>query len=138
MTVRLTPAGSRARCRRGRRGPSDRVRVGLAFLTLREDGAVLLRRRPEAGLLGGMLEVPSTDWAEALPPLDEAMRGAPVRAEWWGVPGVVSHTFTHFKLESLVYRALVPASTRRSPSGPIRSAASGSPAATSTAWRCRA
>ncbi|MEZ0301014.1 MAG: A/G-specific adenine glycosylase [Hyphomicrobiaceae bacterium] len=87
--------------------PERPVRVGLAFLTLREDGAVLLRRRPEAGLLGGMLEVPSTEWAETLPPLDEAMRGAPVRAEWWGVPGVVSHTFTHFKLESLVYRSLV-------------------------------
>jgi A/G-specific adenine glycosylase len=54
-----------------------------------------------------MLEVPSTEWAETLPPLDEAMRGAPVRAQWWAVPGVVSHTFTHFKLESLVYRALV-------------------------------
>jgi A/G-specific adenine glycosylase len=85
------------------------VRVGLAFLVLREDGSVLLRRRPEAGLLGGMLEVPSTEWAETLPGLDEALRGAPVRGEWWAVPGVVSHTFTHFKLESLVYRALVSA-----------------------------
>ena len=85
------------------------VRVGLAFLVLREDGSVLLRRRPEAGLLGGMLEVPSTEWAETLPGLDESLRGAPVRGEWWAVPGVVSHTFTHFKLESLVYRALVPA-----------------------------
>src|SRR5690606_22234862 len=32
------------------------VRRGVAFLALREDGAVLLRKRPEAGLLGGMLE----------------------------------------------------------------------------------
>jgi A/G-specific adenine glycosylase len=89
--------------------PERPARVGLAFLALREDGRVLLRRRPEAGLLGGMLEVPSTEWAETLPALDEALRGAPVRAEWWAVPGVVAHTFTHFKLESLVYRALVPA-----------------------------
>jgi A/G-specific adenine glycosylase len=35
-------------------------RYGVAFLVQREDGAVLLRQRPEAGLLGGMLEVPST------------------------------------------------------------------------------
>jgi A/G-specific adenine glycosylase len=85
------------------------VRVGLAFLALREDGCVLLRRRPEAGLLGGMLEVPSTDWADTLPPLNEALRTAPVRGDWWAVPGSVVHTFTHFRLESLVYRAIVPA-----------------------------
>jgi A/G-specific adenine glycosylase len=89
--------------------PERPVRVGLAFVALREDGHVLLRRRPEAGLLGGMLEVPSTAWADTLPPVDEVLRAAPVRAEWWGVPGVVTHTFTHFRLETLVYRALVPA-----------------------------
>lgn len=84
------------------------ARVGLAFVALREDGFVLLRRRPEAGLLGGMLEVPSAEWAETLPPLREALRAAPVRADWWAVPGVVAHTFTHFRLEMLVYRAIVP------------------------------
>jgi A/G-specific adenine glycosylase len=85
------------------------VRVGLAFVALREDAHVLLRKRPEAGLLGGMLEVPSTDWADTLPPAKEALRTAPVRAEWWAVPGTVVHTFTHFKLEMLVYRAILPA-----------------------------
>ena len=38
-----------------------------------------------------------------------ALRSAPVQADWWAVPGVVSHTFTHFRLETLVYRAIVPA-----------------------------
>ncbi len=84
-------------------------RVGLAYLALREDGCVLLRRRPEAGLLGGMLEVPSTDWGDVLPPLKEALRAAPVRGDWWAVPGTVVHVFTHFRLEMLVYRAIVPA-----------------------------
>ncbi|HZT50868.1 MAG TPA: A/G-specific adenine glycosylase, partial [Stellaceae bacterium] len=41
------------------------VRRGVAFWAVREDGAVLLRRRPEAGLLGGMMEVPSTPWRAA-------------------------------------------------------------------------
>jgi A/G-specific adenine glycosylase len=89
--------------------PERPVRVGLAFLALREDAHVLLRRRPEAGLLGGMLELPSTEWADTLPPIREVLRAAPVRADWWAVPGSVSHTFTHFKLEMLVYRAIVPA-----------------------------
>lgn len=84
-------------------------RVGLAYLAMREDGCVLLRRRPEAGLLGGMLEVPSTDWSDILPPLKEALRAAPVRGDWWAVPGTVAHVFTHFRLEMLVYRAIVPA-----------------------------
>jgi A/G-specific adenine glycosylase len=88
--------------------PERPVRLGLAFVALREDGSVLLRRRPEAGLLGGMLEVPSTEWGETLPPVKEAQRAAPVRADWWAVPGIVTHTFTHFRLEALVYRAIVP------------------------------
>ena len=93
-----------------RAAKSERLsRVGLAYLVLREDGCVLLRRRPEAGLLGGMLEVPSTDWSDVLPPLQEALRGAPVRGDWWAVPGTVTHVFTHFRLEMLVYRAIVPA-----------------------------
>jgi A/G-specific adenine glycosylase len=85
------------------------LRVGLAYLALREDGCVLLRRRPGAGLLGGMLEVPSTDWGPVLVPVHDALRAAPVRGDWWAVPGTVTHVFTHFRLEMLVYRAIVPA-----------------------------
>lgn len=83
-------------------------RIGIAFVALREDGRVLLRKRPEAGLLGGMMEVPSTVWAETMPPLGEALRTTPVRGDWWAVPGTVAHTFTHFRLEVMVYRAVVP------------------------------
>ncbi len=83
------------------------LRLGIAFVALREDGHVLLRRRPEAGLLGGMLEVPSTLWDDLLPPAKDALRAAPLKADWWKMPGTVTHTFTHFKLELVVYRALV-------------------------------
>jgi A/G-specific adenine glycosylase len=85
------------------------LRRGLAFLALREDAHLLLRRRPEAGLLGGMWEVPSSAWLASPPPTAQALREAPVRARWWRVPGRVVHTFTHFRLELTVYRALVPA-----------------------------
>ncbi len=84
------------------------VRYGIAFLALREDGRVLLRKRAEAGLLGGMLEVPSTEWQDEWLSADLALGAAPVRGEWWAVPGTVSHTFTHFRLELMVYRAIVP------------------------------
>lgn len=80
------------------------TRRGHAFVALREDGAVLLRERPLKGLLGGMLETPSTPWTEG--PWQEHERDyAPLRAEWRAVPGLVEHTFTHFHLELAVYRA---------------------------------
>ncbi len=92
--------------------PERPLRLALAYVALREDGCVLLRRRPENGLLGGMLEVPSTAWAEALPRLEDRFREVPVRGEWRLVPGIVSHTFTHFQLDALVYRAVVPKRVR--------------------------
>ncbi|MEZ5923766.1 MAG: A/G-specific adenine glycosylase [Hyphomicrobiaceae bacterium] len=92
-----------------RRPKAERpVRRGVAFLALSESGEVLLRRRPDDGLLAQMMEIPSTDWTDAWLAEDEALRSAPVKAAWWPVPGIVTHTFTHFRLELLVYRALVP------------------------------
>lgn len=91
--------------------PDRPVRRGIAFLAVTEDGNVLLRRRPDTGLLARMLEVPSTEWVEGAAPEGDAVRTAPVRADWWQVPGGVVHTFTHFRLEIEVYRAVVPPET---------------------------
>lgn len=78
------------------------VRQGVAFWIERADGAVLLRRRPEKGLLGGMMEVPSTAWGESTArPEDHA----PLAASWRKLPGHVTHTFTHFHLELEVLKA---------------------------------
>ena len=48
--------------------PERPTRRGIAFWITRPDGACLLRRRPEKGLLGGMIEVPSTEWMEGAMP----------------------------------------------------------------------
>ncbi len=74
------------------------TRHGIAFWIERHDGAVLLRRRPEKGLLGGMMEVPSTGWSGEVEP--------PLAAKWQKLPGLVTHTFTHFHLELEVHRAV--------------------------------
>jgi A/G-specific adenine glycosylase len=81
--------------------PVRPVRHGVAFWITRPDGAVLLRRRPERGLLGGMMEFPSTPWAEtAWPDPARAAALAPVEAGGWrALPGRVGHSFTHFHLE---------------------------------------
>ena len=88
--------------------PERPTRFGVAFLALREDGQVLLRKRAETGLLASMMEVPSTDWVDEMLAADIALKAAPVRADWWAMPGQVVHTFTHFRLELLVFRAIVP------------------------------
>lgn len=81
------------------RAPARPVRRGVAFFLVRPDGAIFLRRRPEAGLLGGMMEVPSTEWRPRNWARKAALACAPAHAEWQALPGVVRHTFTHFHLE---------------------------------------
>ncbi len=80
------------------------LRRGVAFWLERADGAVLLRRRPEKGLLGGMMEFPSTDWRDGEWDRAAAIADAPLRARFRDVPGIVKHGFTHFDLELTVLR----------------------------------
>jgi A/G-specific adenine glycosylase len=86
------------------------LRRGVAFVALRDDGCILLRTRPEKGLLGGMSEVPTSEWRADFNEAT-ALSSAPLaRAAWRRLPGVVTHTFTHFPLELVVYRAALPKS----------------------------
>ena len=91
------------------------TRHGAAFVAIREDGAVLLRRRPDKGLLGGMVEVPGSDWANRA---GAVARDAapPIEADWRHLSATVVHVFTHFRLELNVYCARVRA-MEKAPSG---------------------
>jgi A/G-specific adenine glycosylase len=89
------------------------TRRGAAFVAVREDGAILIRRRPERGLLGGMSEVPGTEWSSQFNDL-AATADAPFQASWRRLPGAVVHVFTHFRLELSVFRAEA-SMTRRAP-----------------------
>ena len=82
------------------------TRRGLAFVLLRKDGAVLLRKRPTKGLLGGMDEVPSSPWREGTFAAAASLAEAPVPARWTVMDGLVRHTFTHFHLELTIARAI--------------------------------
>ena len=66
------------------------VRQGRVWVARRADGALLLERRADKGLLGGTLGFPGTGW-------DGSDLGPPVLADW-RVLGLVRHTFTHFHL----------------------------------------
>jgi A/G-specific adenine glycosylase len=92
------------------------LRRGAAFVVCRSDGFVLVRTRPSKGLLGGMTEVPTTQWskdfAEARA-LEHAPRLGSAReaTAWRKIPGRVRHVFTHFPLELNVYVAEIAART---------------------------
>ncbi len=82
--------------------PERPMRYGVAFWLTRADGAVLLRRRPEKGLLGGMTEIPSTPWRAEPWSFAEAVQFAPAAYPWLTLSGTVRHGFTHFRLELAV------------------------------------
>jgi A/G-specific adenine glycosylase len=89
-------------------------RYGAAFVALRADGYVLLRQRPEKGLLGSMTEVPGTDWAHDFDPAI-ALDAAPkfrIKPQWRKLAGQVTHVFTHFPLALTVFVAEVPRTTQ--------------------------
>lgn len=81
------------------------TRYGTAFWLTDARGHVLLRTRPPKGLLGGMDEVPGSDWLETMQ--DDPMTAAPCKADWTKQQGSVRHVFTHFALELDVYKAAV-------------------------------
>ena len=89
------------------------LRRGAAFIVTRGD-ELLVRTRAEKGLLGGMTEIPGSEW---LAGQDDraALKQAPALkgvARWHRKAGVVTHVFTHFPLELVVYTAKLPARTR--------------------------
>jgi A/G-specific adenine glycosylase len=102
---RATKEGNPARYPLRAPRPTRPLRQGVVFWLERADGAVLLRRRPEEGLLGGLMEFPSTDWRSEAWSVEEALASAPCRADWEEVAGIVTHGFTHFELELTVVRA---------------------------------
>ena len=81
------------------------TRLGIAYVGRREDGAWLLERRPDKGLLGGMLGWPGGAWGEA--PEDHP----PVAGNWRELGEEARHTFTHFHLRLAIRVAALPMDT---------------------------
>lgn len=66
-------------------------RAGVAWVMRDGAGRVAVVRRPDKGLLGGMLGLPTSDWGETIDAV------APVAADWRDA-GAIDHVFTHFSL----------------------------------------
>ena len=80
--------------------PQKPTRHGIIYVARRGDGALLLERRPDKGLLGGMLGWPGSHWAPTPPSIEP-----PFAADWREVGSEVRHTFTHFHLVLKVMQA---------------------------------
>lgn len=90
-------AGAAERYPRRAKKAEKPARHGVAFALFDADGRVLLERRPEEGLLGGMAGLPGTPWTDGASEGDEDSY-APCVARWSSA-GAVRHVFTHFALE---------------------------------------
>ncbi|MCK1710542.1 MULTISPECIES: A/G-specific adenine glycosylase [unclassified Bradyrhizobium] len=89
------------------------LRRGAAFVVTRGD-ELLVRSRPEKGLLGGMTEVPGSDWLAGQNDTRARQQAPELKglSRWQRKLGVVTHVFTHFPLELVVYTAKAQARTR--------------------------
>jgi A/G-specific adenine glycosylase len=93
LPCRARAAGTQAGLPRKSPKKPKPTRRGIAYVVRRCDGALLLERRPDKGLLGGMLGWPGSAWNDAPAP------APPLTAEWRLMPEEVLHTFTHFHLQ---------------------------------------
>ena len=87
--------------------PARPLRQGSVFY-VRRAGEVLVRTRPDKGLLGGMTEFPGSAWdAEG----DPSAAARPVPAAYRTLVAQVEHGFTHFELRLVVHVAEVAVGT---------------------------
>lgn len=76
-------------------------REGIIFLATNE-GQAVMERRPEKGLLGGMMGFPTAGWQTAKTP-PASLDDAPFDADWRLLNHTVRHVFTHFELNLKIY-----------------------------------
>ncbi len=81
------------------------VRFGVAFVHLGPNG-VLVRRRPNEGLLGGMLEVPNLPWRDTPYEKSEIVIWENDLEAKWSEGEPVRHVFTHFELRMHIFAIL--------------------------------
>ncbi len=70
------------------------IKRGFVFFIKIQPNRFLLERRPSKGILGGLLGFPTTEWV-----VKKKEPTLPFKANWDFTKKVVTHQFSHFKLE---------------------------------------
>jgi A/G-specific adenine glycosylase len=110
--------------------PARGVLHGVHFALADPAGRLLLERRPEGGLLGGMLGLPGTPWRAAPWEEAEALAHAPLAGvNWRPLPGAARHILTHRELSLRLYAGAAPGLPAGAEALPAQQAASVLPAA---------
>ena len=87
------------------------TRYAKIYFMRNHQNQVFIRRREEKGLLGGMMELPSTEWSvQHFDNLEESFLSIGI-VNWKQIPNSVKHTFTHFHLEMQVYEGVTDENT---------------------------
>ena len=83
-----------------------KTRFGIVFWVEHPSGEILLQKRPDRGMLGGMTEIVSSEWLMQPISVNQINKYAPIPDVHWSPVGTkVQHTFSHFKLELCIYTA---------------------------------
>lgn len=90
------------------------IKFGALFLLTNKKGKMLIRKRPQTGLLGGMDEFPNTEWRDTEFSYEEALQHAPLPLSW-KEKTTIKHVFTHFTLFLTCYEAQNPTYTHNIP-----------------------
>ncbi len=70
------------------------IRRGFVFFIKVHPNIFLLERRPSEGILGGLMGFPTTEWE-----VIKIKPTLPFKAKWTFTKEIVTHQFSHFKLE---------------------------------------
>ncbi len=95
-------------------------KFGYVYWVTNSKGQVLVERRPEKGLLGGMSGLPTSEWAlktAKSPPAGPEIMSHFKTGDWASKPVSILHSFTHFDLELVLKTGKLGKSTI---SGPFR------------------
>lgn len=86
-------------------------KYGFVLCLRNQSGDYLMHRRPEKGLLGGMVSFPTGPWltehwdVQCLSELTHRFTGA---VDWDETDHIVQHTFTHFHLRLKILKGTIP------------------------------
>ncbi|MEO0498467.1 MAG: A/G-specific adenine glycosylase [Pseudomonadota bacterium] len=81
------------------------TRRGAAYIIRDGAGSVWVEKRPAKGLLGGMTQVPTTNWNSRQDGIANES-GSPIESVYRH-RGMARHTFTHFHLELEIYETVI-------------------------------
>jgi A/G-specific adenine glycosylase len=80
------------------------TRYAVAMLIEDDAGRLCLRRRPEKGLLAGLVELPTSPPQDRPFASEAALLDAIRTGDWRRIPGTVRHVFTHLALDLVLVR----------------------------------